>query len=76
MSDYLYYRWAGRVLRHREGDPTRVEMVEAQEWVPAPSEAVNVIAALDPDDRSRGGWCARLSQSEGRRMVEALGATV
>ena len=76
MTDYLYYRWAGRVVRHIPGRLEDLEMLEARQWIPAQDEARTAIAALDPEDRSSGGFCARLSQGEAQRMVEALGGKI
>ena len=73
MTEYRYYRWAGRIVRHPEGRIPQVEMIEAMEWIPAPAEVAELIAGLDPEDTSPSAWCARLSQREAQRMVEALG---
>ena len=76
MTEYRYYRWAGRIVRHPEGRIPEVEMMEAMDWIPAPAEVAELIAGLDPADTSRSAWCAPLSQREAARMVEALGGTM
>ncbi len=76
MSDaevsYRYYRWAGFLLRHPEGDPDASEILKKLEWTPAPKEAVSDISAL-PELHPPGGWCSRLSPTEAARMAASFG---
>lgn len=71
-ADYCYYRWAGFLLRHPEADADAAEVLKAQEWVPAPTEAISDVSAL-PEVHPPGGWCARLSASEAARMAAGFG---
>ena len=67
-----YYRWAGFLLRHPPGDREGAEVLKAREWVAAPKEAISDISEL-PEDHPPGGWCARLSPSEAKRMAAGFG---
>lgn len=77
MSDdtYVYYRWAGHLLRHPHGDPSRAELLKVLEWRPAPPEAVSDVSELS-DDHAPGGWCSRLSPSEAARMAAGFGVSL
>lgn len=35
-EDYLYYRWAGFLLRHSPGEPNDAEILKVLRWTPAP----------------------------------------
>ncbi len=74
-SSYRYYRWAGFLLRHPEGDPGASEILKRLEWSPAPAEAVADITAL-PEPHPPGGWCSRLSPAEAARMAAGFGVTL
>ena len=70
--EYRYYRWAGFLLRHPEGDADAAELLKMRQWMPAPKEAVVDITAL-PDEHPPGGWSTRLSLTEASRMAAAFG---
>ncbi|HWH34995.1 MAG TPA: hypothetical protein VNT56_06685 [Acidimicrobiales bacterium] len=72
---FRYYRWAGFLLRHPEGDRDAAEILKRMEWSPAPKEAVIDIAAL-PEDHPPGGWCTRLSPTEAARMATGFGVSL
>lgn len=74
-GEYRYYRWAGFLLRHPEGDRDRAEILKMMQWMPAPKEAVIDISAL-PEDHPPGGWCTRLSASEAARMAAGFGVSL
>jgi hypothetical protein len=74
-DDYLYFRWAGFLLRHPAGHPDRSEILKALQWMPAPSEAVSDICEL-PEDHPPGGWCTRLSRREAARMAASFGVSL
>jgi len=75
VPEYRYYRWAGFLLRHPEGDRDRSQILKRMEWVSAPKEAVIDISALS-EDHPPGGWCTRLSLSEASRMAAGFGVTL
>ncbi len=70
--EYQYFRWAGFLLRHPEGEQDRSEILKRMEWAPAPVEAVIDISALSVD-HPPGGWCTRLSPGEAARMAAGFG---
>lgn len=72
---YRYYRWAGFLLRHPEGDPAASEILKRLEWSPAPVEAVEDITGLAEEHRP-GGWCSRLSFTEATRMAGSFGVNL
>lgn len=72
VTEYRYFRWAGFLLRHPEGDRDHSEILKSMEWAPAPVEAVIDISALS-DDHPPGGWCTRLSPGEAARMAAGFG---
>lgn len=72
---HRYYRWAGFLLRHPEGDPGASEILKGLQWSPAPKEAVVDVTGL-PDDHRPGGWCSRLSPGEATRMAARFGVTL
>ncbi|MDP8987442.1 MAG: hypothetical protein M3N11_03750 [Actinomycetota bacterium] len=74
-QDHVYYRWAGFLLRHPRGDPSRAEILKVLRWTPAPAEAVSDVSQL-PDDHPPGGWCARLSHTEAARMAAGFGVSL
>lgn len=74
-EEYLYFRWAGHLLRHPAGDPSRAELLKVLRWSPAPAEAVTDVSQL-PEDHAPGGWCARLSRSEAARMAASFGVSL
>lgn len=74
-DDYLYFRWAGFLLRHRPGDPSGAQILKVLQWSPAPAEAVSDVCEL-PEDHAPGGWCARLSRSEAARMAAGFGVSL
>ncbi len=71
-EDYHYYRWAGFLLRHPEGDRDQAEILKRMEWSPAPKEAVIDISLL-LENHPPGGWCTRLSPGEASRMAAGFG---
>lgn len=73
--EYRYYRWAGFLLRHPQGDAEAAELLKMRQWMPAPKEAVVDITAL-PDEHPPGGWCSRLSPTEASRMAAAFGMDI
>ena len=74
-GEYLYYRWAGFLLRHPVDDRDEAEILKAMQWSPAPKEAVIDISAL-VEDHPPGGWCTRLSPTEASRMAASFGITL
>ncbi len=74
-SEYRYYRWAGFLLRHPEGDADAAEILKMRDWNPAPKEAVIDVTAL-PEVHPPGGRCTRLSSSEASRMAAAFGMEI
>lgn len=74
-QDYVYYRWAGFLLRHRPGTPSTAEILKVLRWTPAPAEAVSDVSQLS-DDYSAGGWCARLTPAEAARMAAGFGVSL
>lgn len=74
-QDYVYFRWAGFLLRHPPGDPSGAEILKVLQWSPAPAEAVSDVSEL-PEDHPPGGWCARLSRSEAARMAASFGVSL
>lgn len=74
-DEYLYYRWAGFLLRHPAEDRDQAEILKGMQWTLAPKEAVIDISALT-EDHSPGGWCTRLSPNEASRMAAGFGVTL
>ena len=74
-QDYVYYRWAGFLLRHPPGESGDAEILKVLRWTPAPAEAVSDVSQL-PDDHPPGGWCTRLSRSEAARMAAGFGVSL
>ena len=75
IAEYRYFRWAGFLLRHPEGDPEQAEILKGMQWSPAPQEAVVDISAL-LEDHPPGGWCTRLSPTEASRMAAGFGVVL